>query len=185
MGKLILRRPTEQDEAQVMAYKAEFEAAGDSMDGTSGLARVANYGDWLSACRKNERPETVPPGLVDATCFLAIEEETGTLVGMVDVRHWLNDALLQRGGHIGYSVRPALRRRGYAKAMLALALDFCRERGMERVLVTCNQQNQASARTILANGGVLENEVPMDGVISQRYWISLERDEKGSNEHGV
>lgn len=57
--------------------------------------------------------------------------------------------------------------------MLAQALEFCRERGMERVLVTCDKGNPASARTILSNGGVLENEVPEGESITQRYWISL------------
>lgn len=173
MGKVLLRLPDEGDECQVMAYKQEFEAAGDSMDGTGGLAAAQSYGEWLSACRDNRSPDTVRPGLVDATTFLAVEAKRGDLVGMIDVRHRLNDFLLHYGGNIGYSVRPGCRRRGYAKAMLGQALEFCRERGMERVLVTCDKGNPASARTILSNGGVLENEVPEGESITQRYWISL------------
>lgn len=173
MAELLLRLPDEGDESQVMAYKREFEAAGDSMDGTGGLSTAQSYGEWLAACRDNRSPDTVRPGLVDATTFLAVEADSGALVGMIDVRHRLNDYLLQYGGNIGYSVRPGCRRRGYAKAMLAQALEFCRQRGMERVLVTCDKENPASARTIRSNGGVLENEVPEGERITQRYWISL------------
>lgn len=173
MAEILLRLPNEGDEQPVMAYKQEFEAAGDSMDGTGGLAMAQSFGEWLTACRDNRSPDTVRPGLVDATTFLAVEPESGDLVGMIDVRHRLNDFLLNYGGNIGYSVRPGCRGRGYAKAMLAQALKFCRQRGMERVLVTCDKENPASARTILSNGGVLENEVPEGESITQRYWISL------------
>ena len=173
MAQIVLRQPTEADEAQVMAYKRKFEAAGDSMDGTGGLAEAQSYADWLNACRDNQNPDTVRPGLVDATLFLAVEADSGKLVGMIDVRHRLNDFLLRYGGNIGYSVRPGCRRKGYAKAMLACALDFCRQRGMERVLVNCDQENLASAHTIQSNGGVLENEVPEGTGVTQRYWISL------------
>lgn len=93
---------------------------------------------------------------------------------MIQIRLALNDYLLQTGGHIGYSVYPDERGKGYATEMLALALKLCPELGLGRVLVTCDAANIASAKVIQANGGVLENEVAHDSIITQRYWISLQ-----------
>lgn len=98
------------------------------------------------------------PWLVPATTFLAVDAD-GKLIGMIDIRHRLNEGLLRFGGNIGYSVRPCCRRQGYATQMLALALEECRKMQMQKVLVTCNKENIGSAKTIQKNGGVLENEV--------------------------
>lgn len=156
-----------------MSYKRAFERAGDTLHGTGGLAAAESYGAWLVACTDNRDPDTVRPGLVDATLFLAFEPECGALVGMIDIRHRLNDFLLRRGGHIGYSVHPGCRRRGYARAMLDFALNFCRQKGIERVLLTCDRDNLASARVIRSNGGILEDEIQEGDGFIQRYWISL------------
>jgi predicted acetyltransferase len=83
----------------------------------------------------------------------------------------LNDHLLQIGGHIGDMVRPSERRKGYGTEQIRLALEKCRELGIPWVLVTCDKDNIASARTIQKNGGVLENEVMDADVVKQRYWI--------------
>lgn len=121
----------------------------------------------------NAREETVHPGLVPATTLLAVRTSDNRLVGMVNIRHRLNDWLLQSGGHIGYGVRRSERRRGYATAMLRQALGYCRRMGMPRVLVTCDSENIGSARTIMKNGGVLENEIPDGDRVKQRYWFTL------------
>ena len=94
-------------------------------------------------------------------------------MGMTNLRHYLNDYLLTYGGHIGYSVRPAERKNGYATQMLRLTLDKARERGIGKVRICCDHYNVASARTIRANGGVLEDELfdSSDGMLTQRYWI--------------
>lgn len=168
---MVLSFPTAADEAAVMDYRREFLQSGDSMDGTCNLQRYENYAQWLSMVTDNRSETTVRPGLVPASTMLAWAD--GKLVGMIDIRHTLNDYLFQFGGHIGYSVRPACRRQGYASQMLALALDICRKMGLARVLVTCDKTNTASARTILKNGGILENEVSQDSTIIQRYWIRL------------
>lgn len=92
---------------------------------------------------------------------------------MINIRHRLNEYLLQFGGNIGYSVRPSQRRKSYATEMLALALEECRKLGLNRALVTCDKTNIGSAKTIQKNGGVLENEVLEGDRITQRYWIAL------------
>lgn len=164
--------PGEAYKNQIMDYKEEFLTHGDSMDGTAGLRDAGTFEDWFAAWQDNRTEETVREGLVPATTFLAVDEED-RLVGMIDIRHRLNEHLLNFGGHIGYSVRKSQRRRGYATEMLALGLEKCRELGLDRVLVTCYTDNAASARTIRKNGGVLENEVQVDGETVQRYWIAL------------
>ena len=95
------------------------------------------------------------------------------MVGAVNIRHYLNESLLLNGGHIGDGVRPSERRKGIATKMIALALDECKKLGMEKVLMVCNKENIGSAKSIQNNGGILENEIEVDGVVVQRYWINL------------
>lgn len=165
-----LARPTLADAERVMDYRREFLESGDSMDGTSCLRDCDTYADWYARLLDISSEETVRPGLVPETLFLAFDGRD-TLVGMIDIRHRLNEYLLRFGGHIGYSVRRTQRKKGYATRMLALALRECRRLGIDRCLVTCDRDNIASAKTILKNGGVLENEAAEDGRITQRYWI--------------
>jgi predicted acetyltransferase len=169
--KLIL--PTAMHKEQVAEYKREFELHGDSMDGTSGLSTAENFEEWLKAVEDNLHEDTVREGLVPASTYLAIRIDDGKLVGMIQIRHELNDYLMQFGGHIGYSVRKSERRKGFAKEMLKLALMKCKDLKIERALVTCDKENIGSAKTILGNGGVLENEVDEGERITQRYWIKV------------
>ena len=165
--------PTPGHKQAIWDYREEFLQNNGIAHGSAGLTNAESFEIWFEAWQRNCNEETVAPGLVPATTFLGIEQETGQVVGMIDVRHKLNEALLYRGGHIGYSVRPSQRRKGYATQMLALALEECKKLGLDRALITCDKENVASARTILANGGVLENEVPEGGKIAQRYWVTL------------
>ncbi|MBO4299696.1 MAG: GNAT family N-acetyltransferase [Clostridia bacterium] len=111
---------------------------------------------------------------VPDSVFFLLDEERDLLLGAVNIRHYLNDALLREGGHIGDGIRPSERRKGYATKMVGLALEECRKLGIEKVLMTCEKSNVASAKTIIRNGGVLEDEfVNSDGEVEQRYWITL------------
>ncbi len=113
-------------------------------------------------------------GLVPDSTFFCLDTDRNIFVGAVNIRHYLNEELLFTGGHIGDGVRPSERRKGYATAMIGLALEECRKLGIRRVLMTCDKDNVGSAKSIMKNGGVLENEViNEDGVIEQRYWIEL------------
>ena len=172
---LIFRTPTAADAEEIRAYRQAFLDAGDSMDGSGPLRRFEDPLDWLRETDACLRPETVPAGLVQATQFVCVRQSDGRLVGMLQVRHRFNDFLERFGGHIGYSVRPDERRKGYAAWMLRQGLDFCRSIGLTRVLITCMTENEASRRTILAGGGTYESTVfePDRQVALERYWIKL------------
>jgi len=112
-------------------------------------------------------------GRVPDSTFFCLDEDRNIFVGAVNIRHYLTESLLQDGGHLGDGVRPSERRKGFATAMIGLALEECRHLGIDRVLMTCDKDNIGSAKSIMNNGGVLENEVMSDGVLHQRYWITL------------
>lgn len=113
-------------------------------------------------------------GLVPDSTFFCLDEERDIFVGAVNIRHYLNDSLLINGGHIGDGVRPSERRKGIATEMIHLALKECKKIGIDKVLMVCDKDNIGSAKSIQKNGGILENEVIVDGVVEQRYWITIE-----------
>lgn len=173
MNTLKLILPTTKYKDEIMGYRKEFIENKESMDGTSGLRDTKSFEEWHNAIIANLKEETVREGLVPSTTYIAISSNDDRLIGMIDIRHRLNDYLLNFGGHIGYSVRKSDRQKGYATEMLALALKECKKMGMKRILLTCDKDNIASAKTILSNGGILENEVEEGDTITQRYWINI------------
>lgn len=117
-------------------------------------------------CRKKEIN-----GIVPETTYFCLDLDRNIFVGAVTLRHYLTEKLAQNGGHIGDGIRPSERGKGYATAMIGLALKEAKRLGIDRVLMCCEKQNIASAKSIMNNGGVLENEYEYNGVIKQRYWI--------------
>lgn len=120
-----------------------------------------------------EIKEETEDGRVPDTTLFCLDKDRNIFVGAVNIRHYLNEGLLYSGGHIGDGIRPSERHKGYATAMIALALKECKKLGIHRVLMCCDKDNVASAKSIIKNGGVLENEVFEDGHLTQRYWIEL------------
>ena len=172
-----LIEPDEWYLSQVAEFRKEFLDAGSSMDGQGPLRRMADPAEWLRFCRACKTEAGCPPQFVPATQFLYVRESDDRIVGMIQVRHRFNDYLEKYAGHIGYSVRPSERRKGYAKAMLAACLPYCASIGLHRILISCVKGNLASARTILANGGVYESTVfcEPDQIDLERYWIDLDQ----------
>lgn len=124
--------------------------------------------DLIAAIEANAEPSRVQPDdIVPADTFWVTQDDV--VIGFLQLRHHLNDRLLERGGHIGFSIRPSHRRRGHAARALHLALDRARGLALDQVLVACHDDNPPSARTIESAGGVLEDT--RAGVC--RYWIAL------------
>lgn len=133
-----------------------------------------DYHDFEYYLENLETDEPTEEKVPDSVYFL-LDVERNILLGAVNIRHYLNDHLLQFGGHIGDGVRPSERRKGFATEMIRLSLIECKKLGIERVLMVCDKTNVGSAKSIVKNGGVLENEIAdADGKIHQRYWIDLD-----------
>ena len=129
--------------------------------------------EMLTKLEASAKGENLPPGRVPATMLYGFVGNV--IVGRLHVRHELNDALLRRGGNIGYAVAPAFRGRKFATEMMKQGLEFCRGLGLKKILVTCTDANVPSWKIIEHFGGALENKVldPEDGEIVRRYWIQL------------
>jgi len=148
----------------------EWYAAGEKI--IPYAIRYHDYHDFQYYMDNLELKE-VRDGLVPDSTFFCLDEERDIFVGAVNIRHYLNDALLQTGGHVGDGVRPSERRKGVATQMIAMALEECRKLGIDRVLMICDKENIGSAKSIQKNGGILENEMVVNGKEIQRYWIDI------------
>lgn len=174
MGDITLIKPSMDYADQIIEFRDELLALDESFAGCNGLRECQTAEEWLEYLNKISSEETCPTGLVPSDTLLYVNKNDNRAVGIIDIRRHINNPVLSSwGGHIGYTVRPSERRNGYAKRMLCDALEFCRKNGYEKILITCNSDNLASERTILANGGVLENEISVNDSRIKRYWISL------------
>ena len=175
MEELILIRPTPEYGIQIMEYRQEFLDTGNSMDGCGPLRRCDNLAEYLRFSSDCENLATVPENFIQATQFICIRKSDNKLVGMIQVRHHFNEYLEKYAGHIGYSVRPTERCKGYAKEMLKMVLPFCKEIGLDKILISCSDSNIGSEKTIIANGGVYESTVlePNSNRFLKRFWIDL------------
>ena len=170
-----LRRPSSRFRASFVEAVTEFRAEGLT-DRTRSDQELEAYGDWASpagfAAYVDEITDAaldearLPPGRVASTRLWWTRGEE--FLGRVDVRHRLTPVLVEVGGHIGYAVRPGARRQGHASAMLTEALVVARALGLERVLLTCDDDNVASRRVIEAGGGELEDQRGT----KLRFWIT-------------
>ncbi len=128
------------------------------------------YEDWL---QYTEEVESEDDEFVPGTTYFVIRESDNKLVGIMDIRHKLNEFLLNYGGHIGYSVVNSERRNGYGTQILSLALEECKNHGINYVLVTCTSDNIASQKIIIKNGFDFESDVIFGNKIIKRYWKQI------------
>ena len=133
--------------------------------------KFENDFEGFLAYQKDEREgRNLPEGWVQQTVYWLVDGDK--FIGRVSIRHILNQHLLTMGGHIGYSIRPSERHKGYGTLALKLALPKAREIGIEKALLTCNTDNIGSRKIIEKNGGILEDQrVGSDGIIKLRFWV--------------
>ncbi len=132
----------------------------------------ADFAEFVERLRGRAEGKSLPEGYVPNTYYWLVDKER--FIGWLDIRHSLNDSLLKTGGHIGYTIRPRERKKGYGKEILRLGLEKAKELGITNALLTCNSDNHASINIIEKNGGVFENTATTDqGVIKRRYWITI------------
>jgi predicted acetyltransferase len=173
---IILIKPSKEYEKDIFDFRQEMLSSGDdALNGCGGLQKYFSFEEWKAhldaySDRKNINPAS---GYVEGSQYMLVDTEKNRILGMANLRHYLNDFLLAVGGHIGYSVRPSERGKGYGKLQLRLALVNLKELGVMDVLVTCDDTNTASYKTIESCGGKLENTIYSDkfGCFVRRYWI--------------
>lgn len=172
--RLYLKFPSLEDKYNVLDFKNEFVFYNSNISGSGGLDKIDSYEEWLNKINRDTKEETCGEGRVPSTLYLVYRKRDNRLIGILQIRHFLNDILLNHGGHIGDSIRPTERGKGYSTEQIGLALKECKKLNIKNVLITCNKQNIPSAKSIQRNGGMLENEIVDKGEIIQRYWIPLE-----------
>ena len=173
-----LTEPSTEYAAGIAGYRMAFLASGDSMDGTDALRQFEDPQDWIDHVNAGKNAATIAPGKVPATLYLYVRESDQKIVGMIQIRHYFNEYLEKYAGHIGYSIAPDERCKGYATQMLRDTLPKCRDLGISKALICCYRENEGSRKTILKNGGIYESTVfePEKKKWIERYWIDLSGD---------
>ncbi len=174
MNKISLISSKNVSADKVMQFRESFLKEGEtSINGSRGLHYYKEYTDWIKVVKECENPQNELLG-VSASTYFAINEKD-EIVGCIELRHKLNEKLATIGGHIGYSVCPKERRKGYATQMLKSTLQEAKRLGIDRVLLTCDVDNIASRKTIIKNGGILEKEdlYICDDEEYYKFWIHI------------
>ena len=185
MNELELQLPTLQHKIAAENFKKEFLEEQEPVIYGSALFDQMEYEQWLMHNTNNRQESTVSAGWVTATTFFAVRKQDLKIVGVIDIRHNLeNEFLAQYGGHIGYSVRPSERKKGYATEILRIGIEYAKSLNIEKLMVACFSDNIPSIKTIIKSGGVLsETKLYTDGQLvdipnSEEklvniYWIDL------------
>ena len=166
---MILRRPRLADKEAILEMMAEFEKNQSAHDGGFWDTENFDYEEWLEINMQKEMGINLPENRVPSIQFVSFDA-VGRALGFLNLRLRLNEGLLNHAGHIGYSIRPSERGKGYAKESLRQGLEVAKEKNIKKTLVTCSVNNTASRAVILANGGELEDI--RNG--TERYWIEVE-----------
>ena len=180
MEKFYLELPSIKRKIEAYDYINEFYEFGSEIHGTGSLDRELKkgktYEEWLNNnLNLHDEKYAIEKGLVPSYTYFLVRENDNKIVGMIDLRLGLNEYLREFGGHIGYSIRPTERKKGYNKINLYLILQVAKKHGLEKVLITCANYNQGSRRSILALDGKFEKNTfdESDNETMELYWIDV------------
>jgi len=170
-NRVYLSEPTERLQEQYLLFYNEWIFSGESIVPWVVRKQPEPFHEYIRFLNEAADETNVSPGLVPHSTYWLVNDRD-VVLGAANIRHRLNERLLQSGGHIGYGIRPSERRKGYASQMLALALERLRSLGVSEALLVCDKENIGSEKTIVKNGGVLESEFTEDnGNIVKRFWV--------------
>jgi len=172
MKKIHLEQIGLKHKNEIIRIKKEYDDNKEDYNGAFFIKDFDNYGELISRLDNYANGIMDNPNYVPYTCYVALTEE-GKIVGLGSLRHELNDYLKQFGGHIGYSVVPSQRKKGYGTRILKLLLKEAKNKNIKDVLLTCGIDNIGSAKVIENNKGVLENKIEHDDKVTCRYWIKM------------
>lgn len=167
-----LVKPTVDYKEQIINYRESFLKNKEIIHGSSSLDNFSDLNEWFKKLEMIENIDTVPACHVPSSTYLLVTDDN-TLIGMVSIRHSLNENLKIIGGHIGYSIHPKYRMKGYGTIQLRLALEECKKFNITKVLITCDSNNIGSKKIIINNGGKYVDTNQYKDEIVERYWITI------------
>ena len=173
--KIKLIKPTKELEQQALEYRKEHFDFGELIiNGSELFDKIEDYEEWLEKVTLNSNSDTVDDSWVLTDTYFAINTTDERIIGIIDLRYYLND-FLKDLGNCGYSVRPSERNKGYATEMLRQICDIAKEHGLSELKLSVEKNNLPSVRTIQKNGGVYSYSFKFENEEADVYIINLEK----------
>lgn len=179
--EIILVKPTieyKEQAKEMMEEARKYDADNpDIFAGYSSMQNCKSYEEWLQKLEEDLDFENIKPGRVPAATYFSVRKSDNKIIGIINIRYELNEYLENFGGHIGYSIRATERRKGYGYKQLQLALEKCLEIPIDKVLITCIEDNIGSEKLIKSCGGIYEDTryCEEENKSLKRYWIDLKK----------